>query len=133
MAAFQGLTNEQRHFLYVLDPSCMFMSAYVRFARERNVNLTTIVEKLMDTQRMYAYYTQNPDGAEGGRTYKEMMLTKFSDLQRQYNNLLTNAENEAKKENPDEAVVNAITDFEHYFGDVYNFYKTNTTVESIRR
>lgn len=124
MAAFQGLTNEQRHFLYVLDPSCMFMSAYVRFARERNVNLTTIVEKLMDTQRMYAYYTQKPDGAEGGRTYKEMLLTKFSDLQRQYNNLLTNAENEAKKEKPDEAVVNAITDFEHYFGDVYNFYKT---------
>ena len=125
LADFQALENDQRYFIYVLDSHLrIFMSSYIRFAKERNVNMGSVVEKLMEVQMMYTYYTNNPEGVEGVRTYKEMLQDKFAELMTHYNDLVERVELEEAKDEPDTLILKAVTDFENYFGDIFTFYKT---------
>ena len=125
LADFQALSNDQKYFIYVLDSNLrMYMSSYIRFAKERNVNMGSLVEKLMETQMMYTYYTNNPEGVEGVRTYKQMLEDKFAELMTQYNDLVTKVTAEQEKAEPDKLLVKALADFENYFGDIFTFYKS---------
>ena len=125
LADFQALSNDQKYFIYVLDSNLrIYMSSYIRFAKERNVNMGSLVEKLMETQMMYTYYTNNPEGVEGVRTYKQMLEDKFAELMTQYNDLVTKVTAEQEKAEPDKLLVKALADFENYFGDIFTFYKS---------
>ena len=84
----------------------------------------SLVEKLMETQMMYTYYTNNPEGVEGVRTYKQMLEDKFAELMTQYNDLVTKVTAEQEKAEPDKLLVKALADFENYFGDIFTFYKS---------
>ena len=122
---FQALSNDQKYFIYVLDSHLrMYMSSYIRFAKERNTNIGTVVEKLMEVQMMYVYYTNDPDGVEGVRTYKQMLEDKFAELKTQYNDLVASVEAEKAKDSPDALLVKAVDDFTNYFGDLFTYYKT---------
>ena len=121
---FQNLSNDQKYFIYVLDSHLrMYMSSYIRFAKERNANISSVVEKLMEVQMLYVYYTNNPDGVEGVRTYKQMLIDKFAELMTQYNDLMASVEAEMEKDSPDALLVKAVDDFTKYFGDLFTFYK----------
>ena len=125
LADFQALSNDQKYFIYVLDSHLrIYMSSYIRFAKERNMNMGSLVEKLMETQMMYTYYTNNPEGVEGVRTYKQMLEDKFAELMTQYNDLVTKVTAEQEKAEPDKLLVKALADFENYFGDIFTFYKS---------
>lgn len=123
LADFQNLSTEQQHFLYVLDPTRMYLSAYIRFAKEINVNMGTVVEKLMEVQMMYAFYKQVPDGKEGNKTYKQFLEDKYAELMTHYNDMVAKVENEKAKDTPDKLVAKALDDFNKYFGDIFDFYK----------
>ena len=121
----EDLTDEQRYFALVLDNSFqMYRNAMFAFAKERNAKMASLAQQLISVEYMYVYYTQLPDGEdEDGQTYKAMLLREYELLLEDYQVLSEEVAEEAKKSNPDQAKLNAISDFETYFGDMYEHYQ----------
>ena len=122
MDAFHNdLTDEQRYFFLVLDNQYrVYHNSVMRFARECNTEIATVVEQLIKVENIYIYYKQNPDGEEEGQTYKEILQAEYALLLSDYAALaeLKNSET------PSEDKLSAEEDFNKYFGSLLQFYKT---------
>ena len=77
----------------------------------------------LTVEYMCVYYTQVPDGVdEDGQTYKALLLREYETLLEDYQVLSEDVAAEAAKANPNTALLNAMKDFETYFGDAYDCY-----------
>ena len=119
------LTNEQKYFVTVLDGYYnMYRSAMSRFGKERNAQMTTVVNQLLTVEYISVFYNQTPDGKdEDGKTYKEILLEAYELLLADYEELKNSVQAEASAENPDEQLLNAMNDFNTYFGEMFEYYK----------
>ena len=120
------LNDEQRYFIFVLDSNFrMYANSFVRFAKECNVEMGSLVEQLMKVEYMYVFYKQNPNGTdEDGDTYKQMLEREYQLLLEDYAVLQQEVADEAAKDNPNADKLNVLNDFEKYFGSIFEFYKT---------
>ena len=119
------LNDEQRYFVFVLDSNFrMYSNSFIRFAKECNTEMGSLVEQLMKVEYMYVFYKKNPAGEEDGETYKQMLEREYNLLLEDYAVLAEEVEAEAKKDKPNENKLNVLKDFETYFGEIFEFYKT---------
>ena len=120
------LTDEERYFVLVLDANFqMYRNAMSRFGKERNSEMATLVNQLLMVEYMSVFYKQLPDGKdEDGKTYKEMLLEEYETLLEDYAELKADVEAEAAKDTPDQKLLNAMNDFNTYFGEMFEHYKT---------
>ncbi len=121
-----SLTDEQRYFVLVLDGNFqMYYNAMARLGKERNSEMATVVHQLLMVERISVFYKQLPDGKdEDGKTYKEMLLEEYETLLEDYAELKAEAEAEASAATPNEKLLNAMNDFNTYFGEMFEHYKT---------
>ncbi len=106
------LTDEQRYFLVSLDGNFrMYQNAMIRFAKERNNKMTSLVTQLMQVEYMYTFYMKSPDGEYDGETYGQILKRDYELFLSDYAEFQKEADEQAK------------ADFETYFGEMMEFYK----------
>ena len=109
----EKLTDEQRYFLVSLDGNFrMYQNAMIRFAKERNSAMTSLVTQLMQVEYMYTFYVKVPDGEYDGETYGQILKRDYELLLSDYADFQQEADEQAK------------ADFETYFGEMMEFYQT---------